>query len=304
MATLDRVDSVLDYEEPIDDKPLVTTNAAPPDEERVEATLLSLPAELRIAILEYVFASNSQLHDAFRNRSIPRGITLNEAYTVTPSMHPLLVCHQLYEDGTLVALNRTSFVVNNLFIANNIPQRLEVLHPKQLAVIRLITCIADARFLRTMNDWSRHPFGLPALNLDTLTLVLHRSSRWHYLFDFTAEITKLLRNLHGVRRFVFVRNQALVKGSFKTWYNRLIGLMMKVDHHERYNHNTVPRPESVWWQWTYDDVAQSFTLEALPPKPLMMEEVYMEQMQPLVEQLRVSVEGEEWNPDPRSRNGF
>ncbi|KAK5129559.1 hypothetical protein LTR08_003145 [Meristemomyces frigidus] len=300
MDALDRVDSVVDYEEPIDNK-AISAPSVPP---REALTLLSLPAELRIAILEYVFASNTRLHDAFKNRSGADGITVNEAYTVAACMHPLLVCRQLYKDGTLVALDRTAFVVNSLFIANSIPQRLAVLHPKQLSALRSITCVADARFFRKMNDWGHHPFGLPTLNLDTLTLVLHRSSFWHYLFDFTADLTKLLRNLHGVRRLVFVRNQALVKGSFKTWYNRLIGLIMKVDHHERYNRSSQPCVESVWWRWSYDDHAQSFTLEALPVKALIGEEAYMQQMQPLIEQLRVNVEGEEWNPDPRSRNGF
>jgi hypothetical protein len=33
------------------------------------------------------------------------------------------------------------------------------------------------------------------------------------------------------------------------------------------------------------------------------EETYMQQIKPLVDQLMISIESEEWNPDPRTRNG-
>lgn len=206
----------------------------------------------------------------------------------------------MYQDGNLLALSRTNFMVSNLFF--NIPERLAILHPKQVEAIRSITFVADARQFRRLIDWNGSPFGMPSLKLETLTIVLHRSSFWHYLFDFTADIVKLLRNLTGVKRFVFVRNAARVKGSFKTWYNRLVGLIMKVDHQERYM-----RPdhclETTWWDWSYDQVAQSFSLEAKPPRPLVDEESYFQQMLPLMEDLRVSVESEEFNPDPRAHNG-
>lgn len=273
-------------------------NRAPHEDRK----LLALPAEIRIAILEYVFADNL-LIDGFKNRDRPSGIILDEDYGVDRSLQPLFTCRQMYEDGNLLALNRTSFVINSLFIANNIPERLAILHPKQIQAIRSITFVADARHLRKLIDWGQHPFGMPSLSLDTLTVVLHRSSFLHYLFDFTNDIVRLLRSLSGVKRFVFVRNSALVKGSFKTWYNRLIGLVMKTDHQERYI-KCPGSPEKIWWKWSYDGMAQSFCLEALPAKAVMDEETYMLQMQPLIEELKVSVENEEWNPDPRSRNGF
>ena len=119
----------------------------------------------------------------------------------------------------------------------------------------------------------------------------------------TADITKLLRRLQGVRRLVFLRNNALVKGSFKTWFNRLVGLIMKVDHHERYD-KTPPNLEAVWWEWSYDSTAHRICLEARAPRPIMDEEAYMKMIQPLMEELRISIESEEWNPDPRSRLPF
>lgn len=206
----------------------------------------------------------------------------------------------MYQDGSLLALSRTNFVVSNLFF--KIPERLKSLQTKQIEAIRSIAFVADARHFRKLIDWHDSPFGMPGLQLETLTIVLHRSSFWHYLFDFTADIVKLLRNLRGIKRFVFVRNAARVKGSFKTWYNRLVGLIMKVDHQERYM-KSVPCLETTWWEWSYDEVAQSFCLEARPARPLIDEETYFQQMLPLMENLRASVENEEWNPDPRAHNG-
>lgn len=191
-------------------------------------------------------------------------------------------------------------MVSNLFF--KVPDRLASLHAKQVAAIRSIAFVADARHFRSIVDWNGSPFGLPCLQLQTLTIILHRSSFWHYLFDFTAGIVKLLRDLKGTQRLVFVRNAARVKGSFKTWYNRLVGLIMKTDHQERYM-KAVPCPETTWWTWSYDEVAQSFCLEAQPAKPLVDEETYFRQMLPLMEDLRISVENEEFNPDPRAHNG-
>ncbi|GAB1740772.1 hypothetical protein NU219Hw_g5856t1 [Hortaea werneckii] len=269
--------------------------------EPLERRYIDLPAEIRMAILEHVFAGNRQV-DGFKNHNAPGGLMFDENYTIAESLQPLMTCRQMYHDACLLAFHNTAFVTNSLFIANNIPERLAVLHPKQIAAIRSITFVADARHFRKLIDWGDCPFGMRQLQLDTLTLVLHKSSFWHYLFDFTSDVVQLLRNLQGVRRLVFVRNDARVKGSFHTWYNRLVGLIMKVDHHERYNKSPC-NPERVWWQWKFDPIAQSISLEALPSKTQIAEEAYMQQMKPLMEELQASIEIEEWNPDPRVRNG-
>lgn len=256
--------------------------------------------QIRIHILEYVFEDTATENTVFNSRKVPGCIILNQDYSATSSLHALSTCRQLYIDGSLLALNRTSFLCTSLFC--DIPARLSILHPKQIAAIRSIAFVADQRHFRKLLDWGQQPFGMAGLSLDTITIVLHRSSFWHYLFDFTADIVKLLRTLKRVRRLVFVRNAALVKGSFKTWYNRLIGLMMKTDHFQRYD-VLPPTPEEVWWTWSYEERTQSFTLEAQPARDMMDEETYMTRMLPLMEELRDSMEHEEWNPDPRSRNG-
>ena len=273
--------------------------ASLPTMPQADRTLLALPTEIRIAILEYVF--NESLHlDGFKNHGRHGGTVIDEGYSTNDYLQPLLTCRQMYKDGSLLALNRMSFVISNVFF--QVPERLSLLHPKQVAAVRNIAFVADARHFRKLVDWGQCPFDMPNLQLDTLTIVLHRSSFWHYLFDFTRGIAYLLRRLQGVRRLVIVRNSALVKGSFKTWYNRLVGLIMKVDHHERYDQ--IPSNlEKVWWEWSYDAVAQSASFEARPARPMMGEEPYMQLMRPLVEALKICVENEEWNPDPRSWNG-
>lgn len=268
-----------------------------PSEERC---LLSLPAEIRLAILEYVYGIDTKDIGFKDTAGSAGGILIDPDYSTQAKLRPLYVCKQMHQDGNLLAMRRTSFVVNNLYV--NISERLSTLHPKQIEAIRSITFVADDRHFRKLRFWNDSPFGIQNLNLDTLTIVLHRSSHWHYLFDFTGSLVTLLRQLRGVRRLVFVKNDARVKGSFKTWYNRLIGLMMKIDHRQRYM--TEPAElEKTWWTWSFDEVAQSFCLEACESKPLVDEETYMQQIQPLMEELRVSVENEEWNPDPRVRNG-
>nr|POF06914.1 hypothetical protein CFP56_31538 [Quercus suber] len=229
------------------------------------------------------------------------GILLNEQYDASAYLNPLSTCRQLYYDGQHLAMTRTPFVCASLF--GNIPERLSILDPKQVAAIRSISFVADQRQFRKLQDWGLHAFGVPNLDLLSLTVILHRSSPWHYLMDFTTDLVNLLRNLHGVRRFVFVRNAARVKGSFRTWYNRLVGLILKRDHHERYLVDP-PNLEKIWWTWRYDDLAQTFTLEARPARERMDEETYMQQILPLMEELKESIENEEWNPDPRSRTMY
>ncbi|CZT15117.1 uncharacterized protein RCC_01012 [Ramularia collo-cygni] len=259
----------------------------------------TLPCELRLQILEHVFADNLD-HSVFNGHGMSTGLLLDDKYMAHHHLQPLLTCRQMYQDASLLAMSRTNFVVSNLFF--RVPERLARLHVKQIEALRSIAFVADARHFRELIAWNGSPFGMPGLQLETLTIILHRSSFWHYLFDFTADVVKLLRNLKGIRKFVFVRNGARVKGSFKTWCNRLVGLIMKIDHQERYM-KSVPCLEMTWWEWRFDDVAQSLCLEARAARPLVDEETYFQQMMPLMEALRVSVEDEEWNPDPRAHNG-
>lgn len=262
------------------------------------ASLLTLPSELRSYILDYVFDDNFS-RKGLQKRTGSPSILVDHTYSAAALLAPLLTCRQLYLDGHIPAFKRTHFLVTNLYI--DIPERLSRLSNKQLNALRSIALVADSRHFRGMRAWGSHAFNHAALHLDSLTIVLHQTTH-HYLFDFTADIAKLLRRLQGVRRVSFVRNGAYVKGAFKTWCNRLIGIIMKIDHYERYDVKP-PNLEQTWWVWKFDDEAETFCLDARPSKDVVDEETYMQQIKPLVDQLMVSIESEEWNPDPRTRNG-
>lgn len=266
-----------------------------------QSKLLALPSELLTQILDYVFDDNLS-HTGLTSPDPPGALYLDDEYTASTHLSPLLVCRHLYHEGHHLAFSKTHFVLTNLF--STVPDRsAKSLRDKSIQSLRHLTFVADARNFRTLEGWGEHPFGMEGLRLETLTIVLYRSTFHHYVFDFTDAIVRVLRNLRNVQRITFVRNAALVKGSLKAWFNRLVGLMLKVDHHERYE-VAPPRREGTWWVWGFEDVEQGFWFEARESKEWVDEESYMQAVVPLMEELRVSVEGEEWNPDPRSRRHY
>jgi len=263
-------------------------------------SFLDLPTEIRLAILEYVFEA-SPLNDGFTNHNHPGGLLINHNYTATTTLSPLLTCRQIHHDSAQLALSRTPFLITDLY--SKLPQRLSLLRKPQQRAIRDIAVVAGARQMRDMGSWGPYPFGCADLTLRKLTIVLHRSAHWLYLGDFTADVVRLLRNLGNVDTLVFVRNGANVKGHFRTWCNRLVGLVLKEDHRCRFD-VVPPVLEGVWWSWVFDEVGEWFRLVARGPKPVMGEGEYMEVVRPLVEELMRGMEREEWDPDPRARNGW
>lgn len=153
-----------------------------------ECTLLSLPTELLIVILEYVFHNNQQ-RDGFTNHDLPGDVTIDRQYSANHCLRPLLTCRRLYEDGSLLALSKTNFVVSNPFF--KIPDRLALLHSKQVAAIRNIAFVANARHFRDLVEWRQYPFDMADLQLETLTVVLQATNFWHYL---TGELPNVIRH--------------------------------------------------------------------------------------------------------------
>ena len=236
------------------------------------AGLFKLPAEIRNHILECVFNDVFGTNGLAKHRDSNESI-LDENYSARNRLEVLLTCRQLYEDGIWLALNQTNFLVSNTFTP--VPSRLSALEAKYIPALRQITFVVDARQFRYLVEWQQWPFNMHDLQLDRLTLALHTCSSWHYLFDFTNGLVRLLRRLQGVREIVVLRNNAWVKGGFHPWYNRLVRAIMDRDHYERYE---VLRPnlEDVWWEWNFDSVAQSISLQARPSKPVMEYATYCE----------------------------
>ena len=274
-------------------------------DDKYEATnFFSLPPEIRTQIYNLIFDPSESRTLAFHKPNAPD--SLNENYYASDRLAPLLTNRQFHTDAHLLAFSRTTFVVRNPFTAKAIPARLTSrLSPQQIASIRSLAYIAEADHFRQMRNWRTHAFGMPALRLETLHILLYRSSYWHYLFDFNTTVVELLRDLRGVDRITYLRNESRVKPHFHTWFNRLCGAVLKRDWQERFaTADGVPNPEKVWWEWSFDHGAQTASLVAVRPKRLDLDlGAYHEVMAPVEDALLESLAAEEFDPDPRSRNG-
>ncbi len=274
------------------------------DEDFEKTNFFNLPAEIRTHIWELVFDESDSHSKAFIRNDAPQH-ELNDDYYASDHLTPLLTCRQFHADAHLLAFSRTTFVVRNPYTALDLSNRLRTrLRPRQIASLRSIAFVAEARHFRAMRNWKDCAFGLPLLDLDQLSIILHRSSYWHYLFDFNTIVVSLLRNLRGVRRITYIQNRARVKPNFHMWFNRLAGLVLKTDERERFG-VCGGRAETTWWDWRFDLETQTGALFALPAKdPEMSFEQYELFKAPLLERLESSMALEEEDADPMSRNGF
>ncbi|KAF2248101.1 hypothetical protein BU26DRAFT_389112, partial [Trematosphaeria pertusa] len=260
-----------------------------------------LPTELLHEILSYVLGQPPNSGFSRADAANSRGLILDDYYSSSHRLEILVTCVQFHDDFSALAFRKTTFVVRDIYSTlGTLLRRVEQHHVRQ---IRKIARVATSRQLQDMVHWARWPFNIQALDLDELTIVFHRSAHWHYPSDHTAAMVALLRRLRNVRILKFVLNAAHVKGSFRTWYNRLIGLMLKEDHYQRYDAPNAPNVEATWWEWSYSEDEMSFQLVAREPKPIVSEEEYMNFAAPMVRRLMEDMALEEEDPDPRVRNG-
>ncbi|CAD0021481.1 unnamed protein product [Aureobasidium pullulans] len=275
------------------------------DDHFEKTSFLTLPAEIRTQIWKLVFNPEQSYQDAF---SCPRCTdapqALQEHYWASSYLQPLLTCRQFYQDAHLLAFSRTTFVIRNPYTVLDIAGRINsTLRPTQISSLRSIAIISEARHFRQMHHWKTHAFGIPALDLEDMTIILHRSSYWHYLFDFNVMMTQMLRDFNGVKKICFIRNYARVKPHFHTWFNRFVGAMMRLDRNERFAKREC-RLEKTWWNWEFDGNKQTATLIKVRAKDAELDvEAYDQLMAPMMEWLKESMEVEEYDPDPGSRLG-
>lgn len=252
------------------------------------------------SIYELVFNAEETYKEAFyKHQEIDTPAELSDDYKPSSYLAPLLTCRQFYTDAHLLALSQTLFVIKNPYICLDIGNHLSRrLRPEQIASLRYIAFVADARHFRKLCLWKSYAFGLPSLRLHELSIILHRSSYWHYLFDFNTALVTLLRNLEGVQQLTIVRNSALVKGTLHTWYNRFTRLILKTDHSERFLASP-PCPEKTWWSWQHCPKSQTVSLAYTPVKPGdLTAEQYRVMVAPLHETLKLSMEYEVVDTDP------
>jgi hypothetical protein len=266
--------------------------------------LLALPAELRLAILSHVLIQQPNV--GFKpclptNPPGRQGLMLDPNYSSSAHLRILLTCRQFRDDFTDLAFRRTTFHITDMHTP--FATLIRPLSDHQIRNLRRLAVIADASHFRDMVHWQKWPYNMESLQLDSLTIVMHMSNHSHYPSEFTSDMVGLLRRLQNVKSLKFVLNGANVKGVFKTWYNRLIGLVLKEDHFQRYDAPGAPNLEDTWWTWSYDDEKKWFELVAQRPKEVMIEAEYMEMVKPLVQRLVTDMENEEEDNDPRVRIG-
>jgi hypothetical protein len=257
-------------------------------------TLFSLPTELRLEILSYIYVQepNSGYKQYGSPLLPPTGLYLDDSYSSSSALALLSVCKQFRHDFSRLAFNKTHFIITDTFTP--VPKLMASLQTYQITALRHISfIIAGQSHFRNMVHWTNYPFSNPDLQLDTLAIVFHRSGHWHYPHDFIKETVSLLRRLENVTTLRFIRNGANIKGFFRTWFNRLIGLILKEDHFNRYDHSDGPQLPRFWWDWNFNSEEQSFGLKAREPMDIIEEEEYMKIVAPLIEQLMMDMQMEE-----------
>ncbi|KAF2448112.1 hypothetical protein P171DRAFT_481205 [Karstenula rhodostoma CBS 690.94] len=271
---------------------------------RPNAFLLSLPVELRLQILEYVIdgAANAGLKYPTvpatvrpeSNRTF-QGLILDLGYYASANLNVLLVCRQLRNELTKAAFQRTVFVIRDPYYVN--AKYFRNLQRIQLDSLRRVMLVFQAYRLSQLTSW-RWPFNLEGLHLDSLTIALQSATQHtvggvlseDYLANSTRDVVGLLRRLEHVNRFKIVQNAAFTTQRFQSWYNQVIGLVLKEDHYQRYDAPDAPQIEATWWDWHFDAAEKSFEFIARPAKPVVPEPDYIEMVAPLVARLMSAME--------------
>lgn len=265
--------------------------------------LLSLPTELLLHILGYVVdhGPDAGLIYSAPPDSVSRGsnqvfsgLILDPRYSSSACLHILLVCRQLRDASTNLAFQRTVFVV-----ASGDSASLRILQPLQhypMNNLKNVILVFKSCDSGSVTSW-RWPFNNETLSLDTLTIAFTplspadpRTLSGNFAMRNTSEMVELLRRLEHVRRLRFVQNAAVYTSSFRTWYNQLIGHLLKEDHYQRYDAPGAPHLENTWWDWQFNPSERSIEFVALPAKTIVPEPDYLEMVAPLIAKLMQDME--------------
>lgn len=272
-------------------------------EKTSQTTFLSLPAELRLQIATYVFEQPVNAGFEQRGAEAPQvyhpwlgpGSTKNPvglvmagpyspdgAYSAASNLSLLLVCRQFRHEYTELAWRSTTF-----FLGLNSSTRSEraisgVVPEERLRMLRKIA-IYNPRW-KTIVQWGQWPFDIECMYLERLSFVPVFNSFLNAIRF--MQFVSFLRRLRNVKELKFI-SQRDVEGriKFREMYNRLVGAIMKEDHYQRYDTSDAPNVEDVWWEWSFNELEGSFLLVAEKPKPVMLEEEYLQFMKPRIDAL-------------------
>ncbi|OCL11747.1 hypothetical protein AOQ84DRAFT_178846 [Glonium stellatum] len=129
---------------------------------QAHSRLLSLPAELRLCIYDFVF-----LPTQFNEPRIPD--TSNGR--ASRALLPLLTCHQINKEAKLIAFSRTTFHVPD--IATSLRDRLQILSPQLLGAVRYLAITVDLSLEPRAYDVLDS--SLRDMDLEQLSLVVRRT---------------------------------------------------------------------------------------------------------------------------------
>jgi len=274
--------------------------------ETSKPTLMTLPAEIRVEILSYVVTQPPNIGFRRPNPIKPtavRGMELDPNYSSSANLTILTTCRQFRQDVLGLAFRSTTFHITDMH--TSLTSIIRPLSDYQIRNLRRLVIVVGDPQLLNMVLWQRWPFDMEELQLDSLTVAMFSAPYLHFPSNYSKALVRLLRRLENVKRLVFMLNGANVGGFFRQWYNQLIGLVLKEDHHQRYCVTDAPRPERTWWMWRYDDAAKWFELLAQKPKPIIADEAeYMEMVKPLVQKLISDMEDEPENESGNESDGF
>ncbi|KAM3423784.1 hypothetical protein BST61_g1188 [Cercospora zeina] len=207
-----------------------------------QASLLTIPCELRNAIYTLVFENEHsvhKLHIAPKPDELAVALKLVAEKTCQTKhagnqLDILRVCKQIHDEAHLLALSMTPFSVSgDASLPDLFDIRSRPLSAKKIGAIKHLTLTARISHLRPMNEaWAGLPFGHPKLNLDTLTILPTRPqvharalaeiadlSQSHTLAYILSETLKSLRKVKCVE----IRNEMnFNEAVWKLFYRGLV----------------------------------------------------------------------------------
>lgn len=246
-------------------------------------TFFSLPVELRLQIAAYTFQEPTHFdRAAVDNRCSVLNWPWNRiawpwnyrirgerSYLPTNLLAILLVCRQFRQDFTKLAFESTWFVLGQATRAT-----ISRLPKEGLCSLRKVILV---RGWGDIVSWGQHPFDDGAIHLSELVVTINNE-----LYD--ERMVGLLRRLKNVKtlRCVYIPEHPGKNDQVIYW--KLVGAILREDHHQRYDALNAPNVEATWWEW-HLNTDKTLTLEAQNPKPIMPEQDYMLLIKPKVDEM-------------------
>lgn len=246
-------------------------------------TFSSLPAELRLQIAAFVLEQppnagliyeedvrddNTGIVDMFSDVVKVSGFHLDPRYSAADNLSILRVCRQFRNDFFDLAYQKTRFL-----LVENATELILRQPEGHLRNVRKLAIRCDSS---TLAAWDHWPFNDERVHLDELCIALLPDERKYPV------LVRVLRNLRDVES-IRIMHHPLSTSVNRVDCNRLIGLILKEDHYQRYDAPNAPNLESTWWDWSCKGSTGDFIFVAQEPKPIMEEAEYMKFVKPKID---------------------